>query len=874
MSGSEATDDGLAVAIVGMAGRFPGAASVEELWELLIDGRSGVVAVDREPLADERVPVWAGIDEADGFDADFFGVSPREAILLDPQHRAFLECAWHAFEDAELDPGASEHEVGVFASAGINLYLIDNLAPNALVRSAAGGLQLAIAGDKDSLATRVSYKLNLTGPSVTVQANCSSSALAVHLAASSLLDGECDIALAGGSSIKAPHPRGYVHEPGGPTSPDGTCWPFDASAHGHVIGDAVAAVVLRRLDDALVAGDRIHAVIRGSAVTNDGGHKVSFVSPGRNGQIRAIKKGLRAAAVASSSLQYIEANGTATPMGDAIEISALREALGTDPPPAGHWLVGSIKPNVGNVDAAAGVTAVIKAALAVREGVVPPTIGKETPHPQLQLEQISFAVANRVQAWPSTGGSRRRAGVNCFGVGGTNVHLVIEAPPEPPPSVRSDPLARPCLVVVSARSEAALGRLVGDHRERLSQDPDLIAWSEASRRGRRAFAWRTYAVGRNGAEVAARLAQQPRRAVSALGSRYALVIADGAVAPTPNREHQAWIEAHGACRAAAVEPELATRFADAVSGARSVTDLLGEPTVVGGAGTGALIAAVIAGALDLCEAARRLTRPSALLAALNEDGVTCPWVVLERDADGCGPGGEKLLGLAPDVVLEYGAPQLIPVLQAADAHSDRRYVATADGDDVEAAFLRAIGEAWAAGCNVVWERLPGAQLARRADLPRYPFERTSFWIEPPTTDGARVDSDADGAPTAAGAVVGGSSVSLPEDFSPLERIIADLWCRHLGRSTVQRTDSFLELGGDSLLAARMLTSLAEIFPIELDLGMFIETPTVPDQAAVLRAALDDMVASIDAAREVLDALGAEDLAVGIGADDAVPGGFV
>ncbi|HYG63669.1 MAG TPA: amino acid adenylation domain-containing protein, partial [Thermoanaerobaculia bacterium] len=418
------------VAIVGMAGRFPGAADVERFWENLVAGVESVRFFPREELAaagvDPKllddpayVPARAVLEGVELFDAELFGVSPREAETMDPQHRLLLECAWEALEHAGYDPRRYDGPVGVYAGAGPNTYLLFNLASDRESLAAVGPVQAMLGNGADFLATRLSYKLGLRGPSLTVQTACSTSLVAVHLATQALLHGECDMALAGGVRVSVPQRAGYLYQPDGILSPDGHCRPFDAGAQGAVDGEGAGIVVLKRLADALEDGDHIHAVILGTAVNNDGAGRVGYTAPGVDGQAGVIAAAQAVAGVRPETVGLVEAHGTATPLGDPVEVAALRQVFEAGPARRGSCALGSVKGNVGHLDTAAGVTSLIKAALALERGVIPPTLHFQRPSPLLELEESPFYVPAEPRAWPA-GPRPRRAGVSSFGMGGTN----------------------------------------------------------------------------------------------------------------------------------------------------------------------------------------------------------------------------------------------------------------------------------------------------------------------------------------------------------------------------------------------------------------------------------------------------------------------
>jgi acyl transferase domain-containing protein/NAD(P)-dependent dehydrogenase (short-subunit alcohol dehydrogenase family)/acyl carrier protein len=502
-----------AVAIIAMSGRFPGAPDVETLWRNVSDGvesisRFSPVELFRggvEPKLIENpsyVPVAAVLSGIDQFDAQFFHFTAREAECTDPQHRLLLECAWETLEQAGYLGQGSEVRTGVYVGAGPSNYWANNLAPNLELISSIDEVQLLVGNGSDFAATRISYKLNLTGPSLTVGTACSTSLVAVHLACTSLLDFHCDIALAGGVSIQGPTCKGYIYQEGGIMSPDGRCRPFDAKAAGTVAGSGVAMVALRRLEDALKAGDTIHAVILGSAVNNDGLGKAGFTAPSEKGQAAVIAEALAIANISPDSIGYVEAHGTGTPLGDPIEVAALTRVFRRDTARCQFCALGSVKSNFGHLDAAAGVTGLIKTVLALQHHTLPPTVHFENPNPKLNLENSPFFISNTARDWVAD--SPRRAGVSSFGIGGTNAHVVLqEAPPqESGPTLRST-----CLLVLSAKTRGALEMLrrnLGRHLER-QKDLNLADVSFTLAVGRRTFPERCAVVCNSRDEAIAKL---------------------------------------------------------------------------------------------------------------------------------------------------------------------------------------------------------------------------------------------------------------------------------------------------------------------------------------------------------------------------------
>ncbi|MFF1297252.1 MULTISPECIES: type I polyketide synthase [unclassified Streptomyces] len=520
------------IAVIGMAARFPGARNITEYWRNLCEGAECIERPTREEalsrgMSPEQVdsPAYvnasAPLDDVECFDGAFFGYSSKESAVMDPQHRVFLECAYHALEDAGCDSRRYRGLVGVYAGCTMNTYLTHHLrGQGGDVFAAVGDMQTMLGNDKDFLATRVSYKLDLRGPSVAVQSSCSSSLVATHLAARALLDDECDMALAGGASVRLPHGAGYLSTPGGTSSPDGHCRAFDADAAGPVVGNGVGVVVLKRLPDALRDGDRIHAVIRGSAINNDGQAKSSYTAPSVAGQAAAISRALSRAGVAAADVDVVEAHGTATPLGDPIEVAALARAFAESTDETGSCWLGSVKPNIGHLDAAAGVAGLIKAVLMVKHRKVPPVVHFRRPNPKLDLEHTPFRVP--MELVPLTAERPARAAVNSVAMGGTNAHVIVEEAPRTPESEPSRRRRHP--VILSARTREALDELsrsVGQHvREQPGADVADLAYTLAT--GRTQWEYRR--------ALPAPSASDAAEALSARGSRRLL---DGQVEGTP-----------------------------------------------------------------------------------------------------------------------------------------------------------------------------------------------------------------------------------------------------------------------------------------------------------------------------------------------------
>ncbi|EDX86159.1 KR domain family [Synechococcus sp. PCC 7335] len=490
------------IAIIGMAGRFPGAPNLDAFWQNLKDGVESITFfTDEEMLAagidpallqhPNYVNASPTLEEIDYFDANFFGYSPKEARLMDPQQRLLLECAWESLEAAGYDPLTYEGAIGLFAGATMNTYLLNQVYPNrhtldsndsldVFTLSSLGGFQATVANDKDYLTTRVSYKLNLRGPSLNVQTACSTSLVSIHLAAQSLLQRECDMALAGGVSVETPQQAGYLYQEGMILAEDGHCRAFDAGAKGTVFGSGVGLVVLKRLDEAIAHRDFIYAVIKGSAVGNDGGQKVGYLAPLSEGQARVAVEALAIANTPAETIGYVEAHGTGTQLGDPIEIAALSQAFKRCPEPLStdkkqFCPIGSVKTNVGHLNIASGVVGFIKTALAVHHGQIPASLHFQTPNPQIDFANGPFYVNTALADWPRTK-TPRRASVNSLGIGGTNVHMVLEeAVVEDRDSHSASQPAgfQAELFVLSAKTQTALKALAKKHVDFLRDCSDI-----------------------------------------------------------------------------------------------------------------------------------------------------------------------------------------------------------------------------------------------------------------------------------------------------------------------------------------------------------------------------------------------------------------
>ncbi|MFF0433792.1 beta-ketoacyl synthase N-terminal-like domain-containing protein [Streptomyces sp. NPDC004327] len=700
------------VAVIGLTCRFPDADGPEAFWRNLLDGKDSITRVS----GPDGVAARGILGDPEWFDAGYFGISPREARLINPQARMFLECALAALEDAGQDPQRVTGAVGVYGGGGENAYAQLLRAHRAELASVSDW-EIRVANGPDFLCNRVAHRLGLTGPTVAVQAACATSLVAVHLAVQGLLSGDCDMALAGGVTVRLPSGVGGPDEVG-IQAPDGVLRAFDAAASGLVGGDGVGIVVLKRFSDAVADGDRIDAVILGSAVNNDGADRMGFTAPGIAGQAAVIERAQRVAGVTPDSCTYVETHGTGTRLGDPVEIAALTKAFrrgdsadGADSADGGDRAdggdgraggedgrrgtcgIGSVKTNIGHTDAAAGIAGLIKTVLALRHGIIPPSLHFTEPNPEIDFGSGPFRVVTHAEEWRPEG-MPRRAGVSSFSVGGTNAHVVLEQPPVTEEPDRADGAASgPYVLPLSAKTPAALDAVTARLAEHLSGAPDTpladVAWTLQT--GRRELPYRRFALVRDHADAVRVLAgEEPDR----------LVTAPGAVWPSA-----------------------------------------GEP---------------------------------------------------ERPEDG----------------------------------------------------PAAAGRLWLTGAAVDWAVLHDGRPPRRVGLPTYPFERRLFTVG---RTGQTAPAPA-GAPEPASAPAPASVGTTPTAVPPVAvappagtatyELIAKIFAEILDLPEVEPDESFFDLGGDSLIATRLVARVRETYPVELAPKELITAPTAEEFAALIDARLD------------------------------------
>ncbi|WP_280470312.1 type I polyketide synthase [Nocardia brasiliensis] len=691
-------DNDFRIAVTGMACRFPGADTVAEYWRNLCAGRESV-----RPLAPETMPadppagyvhVGALLPDADKFDAEFFDMSPREVQLTDPQQRLFLLCAWEALEDSGRL--ATEHpgSVGVFAGAGLSTYLLRNLAGHAsLFQTPSSQLHALHGNASDYLATKVSYKLNLTGPSFAVQTACSTSLVAIHQAAQALLDFQCDVALAGGASVQVPQQAGYIYEEGSILSPDGHCRAFDADAGGTVFGSGVGVVVLKRLADALADGDRVHAVILGSAVNNDGADKIGYTAPGIAGQRAVIREALSAAGIGADTIGYVEAHGTGTKLGDPIEIAALSAAYREHTAATQYCALGSVKTNVGHLNSAGGVAGFIKAVLTVRDGRIPASLHYTRPNPEIDFASGPFYVNTELKAWSA---EVRRAGVSAFGIGGTNAHVIVEQPPVPAPVAAA---GGPRALLISARTPQDADRAAARLADYLDDtDVELAAVAHTLAHRRRRFPHRRMVVASTTAQAATALRKPvageavaaPAVAWLFPGQGVALGAAVLELAATVGPFGSRLRECAELLRADGFELDAAIRHAEGTEQTQvalfaveyALAGMWREfgvaPTELLGHSLGELVCATLAGVFELPDALRLMVARGRIMAAAPPGGMLAisqgadavaarlpedVWLAADNSATRCVVAGAPaaLLRLSEELSAAGAASSLLPV---------------------------------------------------------------------------------------------------------------------------------------------------------------------------------------------------------------------
>jgi len=763
------------IAIVGMACQVPGAPDLETFWQNVINGVDSIEQLSDDELRAAGVSeslikdpqyVRSGgfVAEVDKFDAGLFRCTPREATVLDPQHRLLLECAWHALEHAGHGQLASKIQTGVYAGVANSDYYNTLVRPTVDPQDPSSAYQALLSGERDFATTRLSYYFNLSGPSLDVQTACSTSLVAVHLACQSLLSGECDLALAGGAAVRMPQRIGYLYEEGMILSPDGRCRPFDTRSNGTTVGNGAGLVVLRRLDDALADGDTIHAVIRGSAVNNDGSRKIGYTAPSIEGQSGVVLEAQLVAGVAANSIGYIEAHGTGTRLGDPIEVTALTEAFRRSTTSRGFCALGSVKSNIGHLDIAAGVIGLIKAALVVSRGMIPPTLHFSESNPTLSLDTTPFYVPRAAQTWPAT--TVRRAGVSSFGIGGTNAHVVLESHEDKRPLTSQKPVE---VLIVSAASAEACRSAASAVAAQLELEDVLslpdVAYTLAT--GRRWLPYRQ-AIACSSRKDAIEKLRRPFEPDAVFDTPEVVWVFLDSSDSYPGMGHDlaAKEPAFYAARADALAafanypqsaPEDVALFTLQHGLAALWCEWGAKPSTILGLGNGEYAAAVAAGVLTLDEAVRLIgvhhnnglfqtelvsVRPSQnkvnWLSAKSGQQIQAPsvrgieeWLSHLKGR----PHNEEVLRALLDgtanAILQIGPGSAVTELALGSGPNSKTIIASCAGKDKNenSSMAASIAELWKVGINIDWDNVHKQGGGRRVPLPLYPFDRVRYWFE-------------------------------------------------------------------------------------------------------------------------------------------------
>lgn len=885
------------IAIVGMSGRFPCAEDIHEFWENLIQGKECVkffseeelrTAGVSEQLLQNRFYVKAGVvlDNIEMFDADFFGYTPKEAALMDPQQRLFLEVAWEALENAGYDAQHYPGLIGVYAGTGFNHYLVRNIMMSEERDSYTNNMQIIVENDKDFLVTRVNHKLNLRGPGVSVQTACSSSLVAIHIACQSILDGECDMALAGGVSIKLPMTAGYVYQPGGILSTDGHCRTFDNEASGTIFGSGAGAIVLKNLKNAIEDNDTIYAVIKGSAINNDGATKVSYTAPSIEGQAGVIVEAIANSGVDIHDISYIETHGTGTSLGDPIELSALNKAFDIFTNRKHFCALGSSKPNTGHLDAASGVTGVIKTVLALNNEMIPPNINYSIPNKSFHLANSPFIVNDHAVEWISDD-KTRCAGVSSFGVGGTNAHLILEEVSDQRYRREERKRREWQVAIISAKTDAALmdycKKYIAFFKESNDELQD-ICYTMAI--GRTQFQKRRVLIGKDKQSLIEQLTDITNQNINGVYQakwKNLNFIFDDSLCDTVilesnfHSEESLFTDVFNECEDYILEiieenpshNDTDNRDNDRIKKnlkklviqcaiAKTLIEFNVVPQKITGIGTGILAGLAVADVISIKDALtlvclldkknryeynnvlskirfHRQNMQRIIVQTLHEGRIVCDIrkeyieydkMTLNRTKDD-----------NHDIPLEE--MNLFFNGDGADICNDSQYIShmfyRTSGQSVDELLLHMIGKLWSMGADVDWKRYYMGLTTYRVAVPTYPFQRKPYWIDPSLssldTGVNNGGSDTLSKTTCSDVIQEELMLDQYEILcASIERIIASIWMDAMGVDHLSMDDNFFVLGGNSLLATNMVYQLEMIFSVNLSLETFFTNPTVKELA--------------------------------------------
>ncbi|MEK5237491.1 beta-ketoacyl synthase N-terminal-like domain-containing protein [Paenibacillus sp. FSL L8-0470] len=865
---NECEDNKADIAIIGLSIRLPGIDTVSQFWEAILGGEEVVANTSSQDKAEVAsaegrqnfIRTNTNIRNIENFDAAFFNFNIREASLMDPQHRLLLEMAWEALEAAGYDPGTYEGLIGMYAGVYANYYQMFNLMPLLNGNRAASELQMQIASEKDHAATMAAYKLGLTGPVLNVQSACSSSLVAVHLACESLLTYSSDMMVCGGATLGIPQANGYYYQDNGLLSADGHLRAFDKQATGTLYSDGAGCVVLKRYSDALEDGDTIHAVIKGSAVNNDGALKAGYAAPAVKGQIQVIERAQMNAGVSAADICYIEAHGTGTPLGDAIELEALHEVFARHTEKNAFCALGSVKSNVGHTGPSAGIVGLIKTVMALRERILPPAIHADTPHDRLMTGQSPFYLNPVPLEWSSPN-QRRLAGVSSFGLGGTNAHVILQEAPVLP---KEPSLRRSKLFVLSAKSSEALKRQKQSLQQFLSSaSEELLADAAYTlQTGRKLFEHRAIWLYGCGGETEWMERETGKKDNPDLAGMPLFHFPDLSNFEAP--ELGGWIaeemvfynnfvqgkklaEEWSGKGDSALQEQATYALTVQISLFKLWESWGIHPSGCQGTGSGLFAAAYACGLLTYADALYLGCSFTAALATSGEAQGTFVRSYRQRVSSlKTGPMKVPLAappGRGPMTHTEWSNSDFWTAYLT-DALEDGTSLQTSSKNEKDRLVLDMnlgepseshgttewksvyllLGKVWMEGCPVNWKAYYQGERRRRIELPAYPFERTRCWVD---RDDSALDTTGPLQP-----------ISEPVNLRPeqldgyiaprteVERDLVAAWELYLGVSPIGINDNYYELGGNSLLAASLHAHICEQFCVTLRLEVFLEQQTI------------------------------------------------
>lgn len=798
------------IAIIGMAGRFPDAKNIEQFWKNLLAGKESVrdftenelkaAGVNEETYNQpEYVKRGAVLEDIEYFDADFFDFTPYDAKVTDPQQRLFLECAWEALEQAGYPPRKNPQNIGVYGSMTLSTYLLNHINKSSEAMEEGINYPILIGNDKDFLCTRVSYKCQLTGPSFTVQTACSSSMTAIHLACQSLINGECEMALAGGVSITLPQHTGYLYKEGGVLSKDGKCRAFDRQASGIVKGNGCAIVLLKPLEKALEDRDTIYAVIKSTALNNDAHMKIGFTAPSIQGQSKVIQEAIQMAGISPEEIEYVETHGAGTPLGDPIEVKALTKAFGT---PKKQWCaIGSVKPNIGHLDAAAGAAGLIKTALVLHENTIPPNINYEEPNPEIDFLNSPFYV-NLIKDERSEENPIRYAGVSSFGLGGTNGHAILQKAPK----VHKENRNGHHLFVLSGKTATSVTTIANNLSKAVQQQNYTlsdIAYTLAV--GRSEFNYRSFVVAKDRDELISALLQTQIKQIGEIASSVSLSLS------SEENEHffAQLIESHPSYR------EILEQNIEKLAPHLSVNHWLDHESINDESDQ---IIKQFLSIYSWCQWMQALEIP--INKVISHDHISDYVAAAFSNALMPEQAIQRLM-MHSSITDDWQSPTIS--IQLANGNSltleqeinelkeewDFSLV-----DITYAKFLYQCGSWWANGGEINWDIWYQGTLFGRVPLPTYPFERKRYWIEPEVQTSIKPSGQTDSDHT--------QTVSLQDK-------IITTWKKHLAIEEINLEDDFyIDLGGDSLTAVEIISDLKNEWDIHISMQDFLNYSTPAD----------------------------------------------